>query len=79
MARAANREDGLVISKVLYKSWLLTYQNVFRKAFFEALKENRWVPFLNTMFENKMGTILVVEDKETIIGASIFGNSRDGI
>ena len=49
------------------------------KHFLKHLRGNRWVPFFNTMFDNKTGTILVDEDKETIVGASIFGNSRDGI
>ena len=47
--------------------------------FLEKLKENRWVPFLEDMFDKNTGSILVAENEGEIIGASIFGSTRDGI
>ena len=77
MVRVARIEDSLAISKVLYESWLIAYKGVFRKQFLDELKENRWVPFLKYMFNKKTGSILVIEEDGDIIGASLFGASRD--
>ena len=76
--REANRKDAEDIAKVHVKAWQVGYKGLMPKEYLESLSaESKIKQWVESLTKNSLGTNLIIEVNDSLVGFSVFGPARD--
>jgi len=76
--REANRTDAFGIATVHVKAWKIGYAEIMAKEYLESLSiDQKTEVWLKSLSQKGIGTNLVIEKNNKILGFSVFGPARD--
>ena len=74
--RIATTEDIEKISHVLAAIWKSAYRGIVDDNYLDSLRYDHWVDFLTAALNGDVIFVMVLEENQEIIGASIIGKSE---